>query len=143
MIAVFYSLALGKHRCITIYDAAKEQLNPPLPGEGVLNVDPQTFAAYQQSVAAGSAHDPIQDFLTQQTGLLYSEGRYVAVQNGVVQAVALGVDPACGDVPFKGTQWAQALIVANPLADIGYTYDGLTFTAPIIIPVQKGVALGS
>lgn len=135
MIGAFYSQALGAVRVITIYDPQKETLNPPLAGEGLLVIDP----AKVQLQGAGD----VQAHVTQQTGIALSEGRYVAVQNGVVVAVDRGVDPACGDIPFNGTQFNGAQIIATNVGDIGYTFLAGIFTAPIIPIVQKALNLGA
>lgn len=133
MIAVAYSLATGRAPQRCQFDPNKgEVVRPAGPGEGILVFSEASLEKWlaQQPVPPT---DPLQAYISQATGLIPLNDRYVVVQGTQIVDVMAGADPAMGHLDKLRQDWPGATIVAEAIADQSYTYDpiGKKFIAPV------------
>lgn len=123
MIVQTYSLSTGRRRALMT--AASPNFQPP-PGCGMLVFTDQQYAQFGQQLVQGLSADPIQDFVTAQTGLVLAGDRYVKIDpktNAIVEVVY-------GDLVGCGDAWPGFNLVRHDTADSRWAYNAGVFTAP-------------
>lgn len=93
-------------------------------------IDAALFDAWLAQWRAEGDHDPIQDFISEKTGLVPKNDRYAVVLGGLVVDWIGSADPLLGHFSAKAAEYPGAQFIASDTAGVGWTYDGQKFTAP-------------
>lgn len=128
---LIYSVSTGRRRAVIVGSPT----NPVLTdGLGVLKVSDEHYQELGKKFTG--TNDPLQDYITQQTGLVPVDDRYAVVDGNGKIVGALIADPLCGDCIPGHT------LIRHDKADPSWTYakdvQGKdSFTAPPAVAVAK------